>query len=57
MDIVVASLDTFGGGSGAFICSSKPVIDLLRQMHRQYSFSNTVGIVSVAVAIEALKMV
>ena len=58
MDIVVASLGkAFGGGNGGFICASKPVIELLRQKHRQYSFSNTVGIVSVAIATEALKMV
>lgn len=45
-----------GGVTGGFICASHVVVDLLRQKHRQYLFSNTLGCMNVTIAMEALKL-
>lgn len=44
VDIVTSTLGkALGGASGGFTCSSKRVVDLLRQRSRPYLFSNTLA--------------
>lgn len=45
------------GGSGGFVSSSKPVIDLLRQRARPYLFSNSLPPSTVLASLKALEIV
>ena len=57
IDVLNSTLGkALGGGTGGFTCSSKIVIDLLRNKSRPYLFSNSIAPSTVAASMEALKL-
>jgi glycine C-acetyltransferase len=58
VDILTSTLGkALGGASGGFTCSSKRVVDLLRQRSRPYLFSNTLPPSLVAASIACIDLV
>jgi glycine C-acetyltransferase len=58
VDIVTGTLGkALGGASGGFTCSSREVVDLLRQRSRPYLFSNTLTPMIAAASITAIEIV
>jgi glycine C-acetyltransferase len=58
VDIVTGTLGkALGGASGGFTCSSREVIELLRQRSRPYLFSNSLAPMITAASIAALEIV
>ena len=57
VDIITGTLGkALGGASGGYTCSSKPVVELLRQRSRPYLFSNTLAPTIAAGSIKALDL-
>jgi glycine C-acetyltransferase len=57
VDILTSTLGkALGGASGGFTCSSKKVVDLLRQRSRPYLFSNTLPPALVAASIACIDL-
>jgi glycine C-acetyltransferase len=58
VDIVTGTLGkALGGGSGGFTCSSREVVELLRQRSRPYLFSNSLAPMIAAASITAIEVV
>ncbi len=58
VDIVTGTLGkALGGASGGFTCSSREVIEMLRQRSRPYLFSNSLAPMIAAASITALEVV
>jgi len=58
VDIVTGTLGkALGGASGGFTCSSREVIELLRQRSRPYLFSNSLAPMITAASITAIEVV
>lgn len=57
VDIITGTLGkALGGASGGYTCSSRPVVELLRQRSRPYLFSNTLAPTITAASIKALDL-
>ena len=57
VDIITSTFGkALGGASGGFTCSSKEIVDLLRQKSRPYLFSNTIPPAIVYTAIKTIDM-
>ena len=58
IDIITGTLGkALGGASGGYVCSRRPIIEMLRQRSRPYLFSNALAPMITAASLKALELV